>query len=260
MRTEGIGSVDQVGSTVVAEPGVCDGETTSVVVDVTTGQPFDGAAVLQYFEISTASGGSWDYGDTAGRVVDKTAPVRPICATAWRPDHERQLLEARDVRVLVIRPGYVYGRSGGITGMWFAAATSGKPLEVVGTGDNHWPMVRVDDLADGYVRAAESTLSGEIFNFADGSYPRVRDMVQAVAEAAAYRGPVRYIAEAEAEHKMGSIPEALALDLAVDATKAARMLDWHPRHCDFSAEAATYLRAWRAAQSPVASDQPRRAA
>jgi nucleoside-diphosphate-sugar epimerase len=206
------------------------------------------------------TGGSWDYGDTGGRLVDETAPVRPVRATAWRPDHERQLLESRDVRVVVIRPGNVYGRGGGITGLWFAAATSGKPFEVVGTGDNHWAMVHVDDLAEGYLRAAESGLSSEIFNFTDGTNQLVRDMVEAVVEAAAYRGKVRFVAEREAEQTMGLMAEALALDFAVDATKATRMLNWRPRHCGFSAEAATYLRAWQAAQATQAEDRPRRAA
>lgn len=198
------------------------------------------------------TGGCWDYGDTAGQAVDETAAVRPIRATAWRPTHERQLLDARGVRVLVVRPGNVYGRGGGITGTWFAAATCGRPLEVAGTGDNHWAMVHVDDLANGYVRAVESGISGEIFNFADGTNARVRDMVQSIVEATAHQGQVRYVAESEAERTIGVMAEALALDFAVDARKAALMLNWRPRHYGFSAEAATYLRAWRATQSPVA--------
>jgi nucleoside-diphosphate-sugar epimerase len=113
-------------------------------------------------------------------------------------------------------------------------------------------MVHVDDLANGYVRAVESGISGEIFNFADGTNARVRDMVQSIVEATAHQGQVRYVAESEAERTIGVMAEALALDFAVDARKAALMLNWRPRHYGFSAEAATYLRAWRATQSPVA--------
>ncbi|HUZ00106.1 MAG TPA: hypothetical protein VMU89_07125, partial [Thermomicrobiaceae bacterium] len=63
-------------------------------------------------------------------------------------------------------------------------------MQVVGPGDNHWPMVHVDNLAEGYRLAAECGLSSEIFNLGDGATPKVRQMVAAIVETAGYEGRV----------------------------------------------------------------------
>src|SRR5207245_9832875 len=96
-------------------------------------------------------------------------PCRPSNRVAGRPAHEQMVLQAETVRGLVIRPGCVYGGRSGLTGDWFAAALAGKPPTVVGTGHNRWAIVHGDDLADAYVRAAESGLAGEAFDVVDRS-------------------------------------------------------------------------------------------
>lgn len=112
--------------------------------------------------------GSWVYGDTGGKSVDETAALASrIIVGAHRPAIEQMLVKAANVRGLVIRPANVYGRRGGMTGMWFADAYHGKAPTVVGDGHNHWPMVHVDDLAMGYLLAVERGGDSEIFHFAD---------------------------------------------------------------------------------------------
>jgi len=128
------------------------------------------------------------------------------------------------------------------------ALDGGPVLQVVGPGDNHWPMVHVDDLAEGYRLAAECGLSSEIFNLGDGATPKVRQMVAAIIETAGYEGRVEFVPEREAERSMGAFAEALALDLAIDSRKASRLLAWQPRHRGFLADVPTYLAAWKAAQ------------
>ncbi len=108
------------------------------------------------------------YADTAeesgDKLVDETNPLDPIKLVAWRPAHEQLVLQAKAVRGLVIRPGCVYGGRGGMTGDWFAAAAAGKPPTVVGSSQNRWAMVHIDDLADAYVRAEARRTMGD---FAD---------------------------------------------------------------------------------------------
>src|SRR2546429_5547330 len=104
--------------------------------------------------------GVWVHGDTGGKLVDETDPLKPIKLVAWRPAHEQLVLQAKAVRGQVIRPGCVYGGRGGLTGGWFEAAAAGKAPTVVGSGHNRWTMVHVDDLADAYVRAAGSRSAG----------------------------------------------------------------------------------------------------
>ncbi len=192
--------------------------------------------------------GDWVYGDTGGRVVDETTPPRPPKLVAWRPAHEQLVLKATGARGMVIRPGDVYGGSGGLTGMWFAGPTAGKQPTVVGDGHNRVPMVHVDDLADAYVRAAESELAGEIFNLNDQSSSTMLELATAAARAAGFEGELRPTPLTEARKTMGDFADALALSQLVDARKATRSLGWQPRHLGFLHEVEAYYRAWKAHQ------------
>src|SRR5437773_1082466 len=188
--------------------------------------------------------GAWVYGDTGGRMVDETTPLNPIKLVAWRPAHEQLVLRATSVRGLVIRPGCVYGGAGGLTAPWFA-----KPGEtVIGDGRQRWTMVHVDDLADAYVRAAESGLAGEIFNVTDRSRFTVLELATAAARAAGYKGEIRPLPLAEARKTMGDFADALALNQHVDSGKAVRLLGWQPRHGGFLDEVEVLYGAWKANQ------------
>ena len=192
--------------------------------------------------------GVWVHGNTNGQLVDETAPLKPIGAVAWRPDVEQMVLTATRVKGIVIRPGVVYGKGGGLTGAWFAGAVNGGELQVVGDGRNHWAMVHVDDLAEGYVKAAESGLRGEVFNLV-GSTSRVADMVQTIAQAAGADKSANFIPPAEAAETMGAMAEALAIDQQIDARKARARLAWQPQHPSFMDSVETYLAAWQARQN-----------
>src|SRR4029450_1243631 len=99
--------------------------------------------------------GVWVYGSTGDQPADETTPLTPLHLVAWRPAHEQMVLSATNVRGIVFRPGCVYGKPGSLTAAWFEGASKGD-LSVVGDGKNRWAMVHVDDVAEAYVRAAES--------------------------------------------------------------------------------------------------------
>lgn len=98
--------------------------------------------------------GVWVLGDTGGMVADESTPPSAPDLVAWRPAMERRVVGETAFRGIVLRPGVVYGGQGGLTGLWFRDAQGGL-VRAFG-GDNRWAMVHVDDLADAYVRAAES--------------------------------------------------------------------------------------------------------
>ncbi len=189
--------------------------------------------------------GAWVYGDTGGKLVDETCPLRPAKLVAWRPGHEAMVLNAAGVRGLVVRPGCAYGRQGKLTNMWFEGAYREKALRIVGEGNNRWTMVHVDDLADGYVRVAESGLSGEIFNLNDCSRWTVKEMANAAACAAGYSGEIRSVPLDEASRIMGDFASCLALDQYVDSSKAMHLLGWQPGHKGFVDEIVTYFESWK---------------
>ena len=109
-------------------------------------------------------------------------------------------------------------------------------------------MVHVDDLAQGYLRAAQSNAGGEVFNLVDASRATVMEMAGAAAQAAGNIRQLEFIPVDKASQEMGPMADALALDQLVDATKPRRLLGWQPKHQGFIAEVETYYMAWRAGQ------------
>lgn len=193
--------------------------------------------------------GVWVYGDTGGRTVDETSPLAPLDLARWRVEHEQLVLAAasRELRTLVLRPGCVYGGSGGLTVPWFASAVAGE-VEMVGDGTNCWSTVHVDDVAEAYVLAAERAPGGEALNISDGTNPRVGEMVAAVAAAAGIPGRISQLEPEDAVERFGPLAEGLEAHQKVANARAKAALGWHPRHASFVSEADLYFAAYRAHQ------------
>jgi nucleoside-diphosphate-sugar epimerase len=189
--------------------------------------------------------GVWVHGDTGGRVIDETAPLAPIELVAARPAIERLVLDANALRGIVIRPGIVYGRRGGLTAAFF------EERAVPGDGSNHWPLVHVEDLAEAYVRAAERGSARSAYIVADRSRATLGELVDAARAAAGLHGPPHWLPAREARKALGAFADALLLDQQVSAARAERELGWHPRHSGFVHETAIY-----AAANQPASVQP----
>jgi len=189
--------------------------------------------------------GCWVQGPTEG-VVDESAPIKPAKIVAWRPAHEQAALEmAKDgIRSAVVRPGVVYGGvRGGIPAMFFGTALKHGAAHTVGSGENHWPMVHVDDLAELYVRLVERAPAGSVYHATDASRLTQREIAEAAARAAGKDGKV------QPQQPDGSAyQEALTLDQQISSEKVRNDLDWRPRHESFVAEAAPLFSVWHAAQ------------
>ncbi|MDQ3068562.1 MAG: NAD-dependent epimerase/dehydratase family protein, partial [Acidobacteriota bacterium] len=156
--------------------------------------------------------GVWVLGDTP-EPAGEEASVNPIPHVEWRVPHEQVVLDAGggSVRTAVIRPGIVYGGGRGIVGDLLKDANNGL-VRVVGSGENHWPLVYDRDLADLYVRIAAAPDASGLFHANDEGDERVNDIVEALRAAAHVRPSLRHMPLAEARKKMGTYADALALD------------------------------------------------
>jgi nucleoside-diphosphate-sugar epimerase len=137
---------------------------------------------------------------------------------AWRPAVEQLVLDTtvRGIRGIVIRPARVYGGSRGP----IAKIRSGaEPL--VGSGDNHWSFVHVEDLAELYVLAFENAPAGSVYVAADGPPVSVKDLAAAC-------GITAMLPLEEARRKMGPLADALVMDQRIGSTRAGRELGWKP--------------------------------
>ncbi len=189
--------------------------------------------------------GCWVHGSNEG-VVDESSPLKPAKLVAWRPAHEQLALDmAKDgIRSVVVRPTLVYGGArGGIPAMFFGTALKHGAAQTIGEGQNHWPLVHVDDLAELYVRLVERAPAGSVFEAADASRHTQREIAEAAARAAGKDGKV-----AAQQPDGGPFHEALLLDQQVSSEKARNDLDWRPRHESFVAEAEQLFKTWHAAQ------------
>jgi nucleoside-diphosphate-sugar epimerase len=169
----------------------------------------------------------WVLGETPEPANEK-AKVNPIPHSAWRAPTEKAVLKAASgaIRTAVVRPGIVYGGGRGIVGDLLKDANRGL-VRVIGSGENHWPLVYDRDLGDLYARLIASPDAKGIYHANDEGDERVNDIVEAIREAAHVRPSLRHVPLAEARTKMGTYADALALDQKVRSPRA-RALGWTP--------------------------------
>ena len=191
--------------------------------------------------------GMWVLGDTQGRATED-APLNPTPLVAWRPEHERLVLDGAPggLRTVVIRPGLVYGGARGIIGDLLKDSANGL-VRVVGNGRNHWACVYDRDLADLYVRVATMEDASGIFHANDEADERVDDIVDAIARQAKLQPDVRHVPIAEARAKMGPYADALALDQIVGSPRA-KALGWVPTLHSVAGSVARLLEEFRTAR------------
>jgi nucleoside-diphosphate-sugar epimerase len=170
------------------------------------------------------TGGVWVYGSSED--ITEASPFAPPAVTAWRIEHEARLL-ASSVAASVVAPGIVYGHGKGISNL-----VSGAPrdadgaLHLVGSGEQHWTTVHVDDLADLYLAVLERGEPGETWLGVNGQNPTVHALGRAVVGSEG--GVVAESVEATRERLGADFADALLLDQQATGGKARTLLGWEP--------------------------------
>jgi nucleoside-diphosphate-sugar epimerase len=223
------GSADGVIHT--ASPGdATSANLDSAVVDAAidafagTGKP--------YLEIS----GEWIYGDNTA--ITEQSPIKAPAMVAWKEPIERRVLDAADMRGVVITAGVAYGDGGGgVPGLLLGSPRDAAGnLIMLGTGQQHWSTVHAADVADCFRRALEDASARGRYVIGDGSNPTVAEVTEAAAVAARAPGAVAG-SDDEARSRLGDyFAEVLLLDQSTDAAKAQAELGWHPSHAGLADE------------------------
>lgn len=188
--------------------------------------------------------GTWVYGDTHGEVIDEARALDPLPLVKWLAAHEEVATDLAEfeVDVIVLRPTVVYGESRGMLARWFAEARDRRTLTIPGTGEQYWPLVHRDDVAEAYALALEHGAGGQHYNLCDESTFTVRQMGEAVAQAAG--AELRTSDPETLVKRLGAYGEALLASTRCSAVKARRELGWVPRHTNFVRDAAALYRDW----------------
>ncbi|MBF0253990.1 MAG: SDR family oxidoreductase [Candidatus Omnitrophica bacterium] len=104
------------------------------------------------------------------------------------------------------------GTYGAVFGVFLAQKTNGKPYTVVGDGTQTRDFTYVTDAVSALILAAESEISGEVFNVGSGGSYSINHLVRLLG------GDVAYVPKRPGE------PDATYADIS----KIRRMLNWHP--------------------------------
>ena len=190
--------------------------------------------------------GLWVLGSVSQAPVDEVASTdQPVQLVKWRPPHERLVLDAAtdSMTTSVIRPGMVYGGSGGILESFFTSADKGEPVVHVGDGNNRFCFVHREDLAELYRLVVEKHASG-IFHGIDNAFIKIADAARAVSQAAGKGSVVQSQPLENARAEMGLFADALCTDQAVVARRS-RELGWLPAHPPFTESARAAYQEWK---------------
>lgn len=165
------------------------------------------------------------YGVADEHPTPETAPVRPLYPSALSKVLGEQIAlhwaEVYGLPVVSLRLFNVFGprvRTSGthadVFGVFLTQKLAGQPFTVVGDGTQRRDFVFVGDVADAFVRAAASGLTGEALNVGSGHAHSVNELVALLGGGETVRVPAR--------------PGEPACTQA-DTTKIRRLLGWEPR-------------------------------
>src|SRR6266536_1878897 len=180
--------------------------------------------------------GLWVYGENTS--ISEESPFNAPAMVAWKEPTERRLLDATDIRGIVIVSSVAYGDAGGaIPGLLLGSPRDDAGnLIMLGTGQQHWSTVHVADLADFFRRVLEDGSARGRYVIGNGVNPAVADLTEAAAVAVGAPGAVPG-SDDEARARLGDyFAEVLLLDQGTDAARARAELGWYPSHPSLSDE------------------------
>ena len=115
--------------------------------------------------------GQWIYG--ANTSISETSKLNPPALVAWKEPIERRVLDAAEMRGVVIVSGVAYGDGGGgIPGLLLGSPRDDAGnLIMLGTGQQHWSTVHAADLANFFRRVLEDDSARGRYVVGDGLNP-----------------------------------------------------------------------------------------
>ena len=209
--------------------------------------------------------GTWVHGSSHERCSDldpvgtEHAKVQPPRLVAWRPQMERDVLDARSVLdTIIVRPALVYGRDHPIWKSFFGpvveAAKSGKDatVKVPFEPSTRQGLVHVDDAAEGLRCAVEklSLISGTgvypVFDLT-ASLESMGDIFNQFGKAVGLDGRIEPVKPDEDD----ILAEAFQTSFNGDSSRAEQLLGWVPKKRGFVSGMDVFAQAFMAAQENI---------
>jgi len=176
-------------------------------------------------------------GEFVATVVDEDTVFTPTPQRAARVaiDNMVRAASANRVRAAVIAPSLIYGRGTGanpqsIQVPWLIAlAKKAGVAKHIGSGENRWANVHIDDLVRLYLAAAEKAPAGA-FYFAENGENSMREVCEAIGRMLGQDGRTQSMSveEAAAEWGEGPANDTMGSNSRVRAKRARVELGWRP--------------------------------
>jgi nucleoside-diphosphate-sugar epimerase len=177
-------------------------------------------------------------GELVAAVFDEDTPFTPPPARAARVAIDKAVRDAarNDVRSVVIAPSLIYGRGRGLNPNsiqvpWLIAlAKKSGVAKHIGSGENRWSNVHIDDLVTLYLLAIEKAPAGA-FYFAENGENSMREVCEAISRMLGFGGKTQgmTIEEAAAVWGQGPAENTMGSNSRVRAKRARVELAWKPQ-------------------------------
>lgn len=176
-----------------------------------------------------ATSGSAFLGDTSDTVADEDFPYDRNSPFFSRAESEQDTLQMsqKGVRSAVLRlPLFVYGRSGSsFAPFLIRSAKQAGAANYIGAGAKKVSAVHVEDVADLYVLALETSTAKGLYNVAAESVS-LKELNESVARLLDV--PAKSVPPEKAKEQFGAMFGFLSISNQLDAAKARRELGWTP--------------------------------
>jgi nucleoside-diphosphate-sugar epimerase len=175
-------------------------------------------------------------GEFVAAIFDEDTPYTPTPQRAARVAIDNMVRAAPGVRAIVIAPSLIYGLGHGanphsIQVPWLIAlARKAGVAKHIGSGENRWANVHIDDLVRLYLAAADKAPAGG-FYFAENGENSMREMCEAISRMLGQGGRTQSMTvdEAAAEWGEGPANDTMGSNSRVRARRARAELKWTPR-------------------------------
>ena len=177
----------------------------------------------------TVTSSSAVLGDTKSNEADEDYPFDQKSSRILRGEAERDVLQlsAKGIRSIVLRlPLFVYGRGGSsFVPFVINQAKRENSANYVGSGEQRVSVVHVEDAANLYLLALETSTAKGLYNVSAETVS-MKELNEAVARLLNVKS--KSISAEKAREQFGKMFEFLSINNRLSAEKAKRELGWSP--------------------------------
>jgi nucleoside-diphosphate-sugar epimerase len=168
-------------------------------------------------------------GDAHGALLTEDAPL-PVETPYGRSKQEgERLVLGSGLHGVVVRPSHVYGPGGWYANELIKQLRSPGRMAVIGSGENLWDVVHVDDVVEALVLAARDAPAGAVYHVADDEPITFYDFMALTARELGLGAPRRVPAALARIVAGRNAVDAVVRSARSSNAKIKRELGWAPK-------------------------------